>query len=180
MIDITEEQFHSIYNRLGNYELENVQYNNSNGVNSGLDSMTPYDGDISFSVPGCSLDSQYKYLCEDTTDNIQEHETRWKDTALVPEFTVFVLRIRWASTEYDPSVQAYPFFSIPEEHLVEFPGFVYHCHILPHEDNEMMRSIVLLYSKEYLLLNTPALPGKCGRNSWIESAQCHNAKHNCI
>lgn len=63
MIDVTEEQFHSIYTRMGNYELENVQYTNANGVNSGLDSMTPSDGAAAFSVPGCSLDSQYKYLC---------------------------------------------------------------------------------------------------------------------
>ena len=76
--------------------------------------MTPYGGDASFSVPSCSLNEQYKYLCEDTTENIQEHERRWKDTALVPEFTVFILRIRWASTDYDPAISAYPYFKIPE------------------------------------------------------------------
>lgn len=49
-------------------------------------------------------------------------------------------------TGYDESKQKYPFFNIPEDQLIEFPGFVYHCHILPHEDNEMMRPFMLTYS----------------------------------
>lgn len=32
---------------------------------------------------------------------------------------------------------------------MEFPGFVYHCHILPHEDNEMMRPVMLQASDTY-------------------------------
>jgi hypothetical protein len=74
---------------------------------------------------------------------------RWKETALVREYSVSVLRVRWASTTYDENVQAYPYFNIPEDHLMEFPGFVYHCHILPHEDNEMMRPYMLLPSDKY-------------------------------
>jgi hypothetical protein len=34
--------------------------------------------------------------------------------------------------------------------MIEFPGFVYHCHILPHEDNEMMRPIMLTPSDKYM------------------------------
>ena len=33
---------------------------------------------------------------------------------------------------------------------MEFPGFVYHCHILPHEDNEMMRPYMLQPSDVYV------------------------------
>jgi hypothetical protein len=29
-------------------------------------------------------------------------------------------------------MQTYPYFSVPESHLTEYPGYVYHCHILPH------------------------------------------------
>jgi hypothetical protein len=32
---------------------------------------------------------------------------------------------------------------------MEFPGFVYHCHILKHEDNEMMRPFMLQPSDVY-------------------------------
>jgi hypothetical protein len=53
-------------------------------------------------------------------------------------------------TEYDEKVQAYPYFNIPEDQLMEFPGFVYHCHLLPHEDNEMMRPIMLQSSDTYI------------------------------
>lgn len=53
-------------------------------------------------------------------------------------------------TEYDEKVQSYPYFKIPEDQLMEFPGFIYHCHILPHEDNEMMRSYLLQPSDTYL------------------------------
>ena len=52
------------------------------------------------------------------------------------------IRIRWARTDYvEGSNEA--FFSEKERNLIEFPGYVYHCHFLPHEDNEMMRPIML-------------------------------------
>lgn len=61
-----------------------------------------------------------------------------------------VLRVRWASTNYDPAIKPYPYFAVPEDQLMEFPGFVYHCHILPHEDNEMMRPFMLTPSDKYI------------------------------
>lgn len=45
------------------------------------------------------------------------------------------IRIRWASTDYDPAVRAYPFFNVDEDELIEFPGYVYHCHFIGHEDH---------------------------------------------
>lgn len=53
------------------------------------------------------------------------------------------LRIRWAKLDYDPAVKPYPYFNVPEDQLIEFPGYIYHCHFLFHEDNEMMRPFTL-------------------------------------
>lgn len=57
------------------------------------------------------------------------------------------VRIRWASTDYNEDVNPYPYFKVPEDQLIEFPGFVYHCHFLQHEDNELMRPIMMQPSK---------------------------------
>ncbi len=108
--------------------------------------MAPYNGDAAYSIEGCEWNTRYKYLCGNTTSSIPAYQRRWKDTFLIDAYTVAVMRVRWASTGYDESKQRYPFFSIPEDQLIEFPGFVYHCHILPHEDNEMMRPFMLTYS----------------------------------
>jgi predicted nucleic acid-binding Zn ribbon protein len=142
--------------------------------------MSLSSGDQAYSIGNCSLDLTHKYICEDTSDDIMEHERRWKDTTMVHSYQVFVLRVRWASTLYDPSVKSYPYFNIPEEHLVEFPGFVYHCHLIPHEDNEMMRSYSLQYSDFYKSTITPAEERKsCARTSWWDQMKCINDKLGC-
>ena len=74
------------------------------------------------------------------------------------------IRIRWARTDYvEGSNEA--FFSEKERNLIEFPGYVYHCHFLPHEDNEMMRPIMLQpsgreetanWDEEFIKLNEKA------------------------
>jgi FtsP/CotA-like multicopper oxidase with cupredoxin domain len=118
--------------------------------NSGLNTLTAYDGNTDYLVEGCQLNTVYKYICENTTQQIEAYRRRWKDTSLVPPFTVYVFRMRWASNTYDPKVRKYPYFNIPEDEIIEFPGYLYHCHILPHEDNEMMRPIMLSHSDRYL------------------------------
>lgn len=99
---------------------------------------------------------------------------------MVHSYSVFVLRVRWASTLYNPAVRPYPYFNIPEEHLVEFPGFVYHCHILPHEDNEMMRSFSLQYSDIYKSTIGPKDEKRgCVRNNWWDQMKCINDMLGC-
>ena len=98
----------------------------------------------------CSMNTIYKYICGNSTGSINGWYKRWKETALVREFTVMVLRVRWTSTNYDPAIKKYPYFAVPEDQLMEFPGFVYHCHILPHEDNEMMRPFMLTPSDKFI------------------------------
>jgi spore coat protein A, manganese oxidase len=57
----------------------------------------------------------------------------WKDTVIVYGRQITTIRVRFA--QQDGS--AYPFDATAG------PGYVWHCHILEHEDNEMMRPIIL-------------------------------------
>ena len=64
-------------------------------------------------------------------------ESGWKDTAFVPPGFVTRYVVRWAPTDQPvaapPALLAYPFDPSVG------PGYVWHCHIIDHEDNEMMR-----------------------------------------
>ena len=63
------------------------------------------------------------------------NEMAWKDTIQMNPGDVTIIRIRFAPTDgiiYDADT-LYPFDAN------EGPGYVWHCHILDHEDNEMMR-----------------------------------------
>ncbi|OGD45266.1 hypothetical protein A3K69_04565 [Candidatus Bathyarchaeota archaeon RBG_16_57_9] len=63
------------------------------------------------------------------------NEQGWKDTVQVNPGEITILRVRFSPTDgsadyvFDPSVG---------------PGYVWHCHILDHEDNEMMRPYTVL------------------------------------
>jgi FtsP/CotA-like multicopper oxidase with cupredoxin domain len=58
-----------------------------------------------------------------------ENEKGWKDTVRANNAEVTRVRIRFAAQDGSP----YPFDPTKE------PGYLWHCHILDHEDNEMMR-----------------------------------------
>jgi FtsP/CotA-like multicopper oxidase with cupredoxin domain len=65
-------------------------------------------------------------------------EAGWKDTAQAPPGTVTRLLVRWTPTDV-------PLDASGEERAFAFDpaanggGYVWHCHIIDHEDNEMMR-----------------------------------------
>lgn len=65
------------------------------------------------------------------------NEKGWKDTIRANPGEVTTIRVRFAP-------QDAPIFTFPGLNLYPFnpskgPGYVWHCHILEHEDNEMMR-----------------------------------------
>ncbi len=66
------------------------------------------------------------------------NEAGWKDTFQVPPGMVSRFVVRWApnelATNLDPAQYKYPFDPNAGGH-----GYVWHCHIIDHEDNEMMR-----------------------------------------
>lgn len=65
-------------------------------------------------------------------------ENGWKDTVMVPPGMVTRFIVRWALQDVDP-------LTPPEQASLPFDpraldgGYVWHCHIVDHEDNEMMR-----------------------------------------
>jgi FtsP/CotA-like multicopper oxidase with cupredoxin domain len=68
-------------------------------------------------------------------------EKAWKDTIQAPTGFVTVIKVRFAPQDSPttgpksptPGVNKYPF------NPTTGPGYVWHCHIVDHEDNEMMR-----------------------------------------
>lgn len=63
-------------------------------------------------------------------------ESGWKDTVKVYPGQVTRMVVRWAPTDRvnsSPGINLYPFDP------TQGPGYVWHCHIIDHEDNEMMR-----------------------------------------
>jgi len=70
------------------------------------------------------------------------------------------IRIRFASPDYPANDvvckgtvckedDSLDYYKISEIALTEYPGFVYHCHILFHEDSEMMRPFMLEFSERW-------------------------------
>jgi len=78
----------------------------------------------------------------------EPHEIGWKDTAVMYPGEVTRLAVRFAPTdipadEDNMAILGYP-FDPDDGH-----GYVWHCHILDHEDNEMMRPTEVLTNEEF-------------------------------
>jgi FtsP/CotA-like multicopper oxidase with cupredoxin domain len=69
-------------------------------------------------------------------------EAGWKDTVTMSPGQVTRIAVRWAPTDLaantSPSVASFPFDPNGGH------GYVWHCHIIDHEDNEMMRPDVVV------------------------------------
>lgn len=66
------------------------------------------------------------------------YERGWKDTVRTPPFQVTRVEVKWPTKEelgFDPD----EIFKTPEGGLER--GYVWHCHVLDHEDNEMMHRL---------------------------------------
>ena len=65
------------------------------------------------------------------------YEAGWKDTVIMPPNQVTRIAVRWAPTTFPtttrPADLHFPFDPSNER------GYVWHCHIVDHEDNDMMR-----------------------------------------
>ena len=72
----------------------------------------------------------------------EPNEAGWKDTFIMYPREVTTIIVRWAPTSM-------PITTPPNQLLFNFdpsvgPGYVWHCHIIDHEDNEMMRPYQVL------------------------------------
>ena len=78
----------------------------------------------------------------------EARETGWKDTFFVPPGMVTRFIVRWAPTELPVTAAAadrhYPF----DPNGATMHGYVWHCHIIDHEDQEMMRPDVVVLNPD--------------------------------
>ncbi|HSR97398.1 MAG TPA: multicopper oxidase [Kofleriaceae bacterium] len=72
-----------------------------------------------------------------------ESEAGWKDTIKVLPFEVTRIAVRWAPTTTAVNNVQAGTNRFPFDPTSGGPGYVWHCHILDHEDNEMMRSYLV-------------------------------------
>jgi len=99
------------------------------------------NGDPPFDHPTIKLPVE-PYLMGSPTGPDPE-ESGWKDTIRTPAGMVTRIRIRWAPQERPsgaggPGINLFPFD--PTYGI----GYVWHCHLLEHEDNEMMRQMTVV------------------------------------
>jgi spore coat protein A len=83
-------------------------------------------------------------------------ESGWKDTFVVPPGTVTRVQLRFApqyakNADLVPGKNPFPFDPTAG------PGYVWHCHILDHEDNDMMRPMKMVATP---LAKGPSPPSK--------------------
>ena len=128
--------------------------------------------------------SQYRYICSyPNADNIPKWYQGWKEVGIIPSGQIIVFRIRWTSTDYPFNGAAdSPYFRLPEDELIEYPGYVYHCHFLNHEDSGLMRSFQMLPSDQfdanYGVSGTDL--GDCMKRCGFQNSDGWNARYQCI
>jgi FtsP/CotA-like multicopper oxidase with cupredoxin domain len=76
-------------------------------------------------------------------------ETGWKDTVQAPTGFVTRILVRWApqatpSGGVQPGQNQFPFDPTAFPDRVAGPGYVWHCHLVGHEDHDMMRELVVV------------------------------------
>jgi len=75
------------------------------------------------------------------------YETGWKDTIQAPPATITRIMVRWApqeSTTATPGVNQYSIDPTSFPDNVKGPGYLWHCHIVGHEDHDMMRPLAVV------------------------------------
>src|SRR5215472_14716432 len=107
-------------------------------------------------------------------------EDGWKDVVLAPPFTVTRVLVRLAlqntnDANLKPGQNVFPFDPTGG------PGYVWHCHILDHEDNDMMRPMVITF-KDLPSLNsatrTPASENSTVAEKPVTPASTSQPSHN--
>jgi spore coat protein A, manganese oxidase len=73
----------------------------------------------------------------------QPRDQGWKDTAKMFPCGVTRLAVRWAPQDMPAGSTHAGTDYFPFDPTTGGPGYVWHCHILDHEDNEMMRPILM-------------------------------------
>ncbi len=117
---------HPIHLHLVQFQLVQRQLLNAPG--SYVDEWLSINGQPPFSHATKNVQSLSSFMFTNVTQP-QPQEQCWKDTITVNSGEVVTIRVRFA--QQDGS--GFPFDATAG------PGYVWHCHLLEHEDNEMMR-----------------------------------------
>jgi spore coat protein A len=94
---------------------------------------TALNGDPPLSHSTVNVKSLSPYLIG-SANPAAPSEKGWKDTVVVNSGEVVTIRVRWAEQNGNP-------FTFD---ATAGPGYVWHCHLLEHEDNEMMRPFIVV------------------------------------
>jgi spore coat protein A, manganese oxidase len=78
------------------------------------------------------------YLVPNSTTPPAPNEAGWKDVIIMMPGQVTRIIVRWAP-QYVPIAAVSPGVNLFPFDPTIGPGYVWHCHIIDHEDNEMMR-----------------------------------------
>lgn len=96
-----------------------------------------------------------------------------------------IFRVRWTKNDYNATASPKDtYFNIPLDQLRQYPGFVYHCHIIHHEDFEMMRGFMMTLPKSLSVHQTLDQSTPCNYNAttrqyainWADKAKCINKR----
>jgi len=125
---------HPIHLHLVQFQLINRQKFNVNKYLTDWMAANPnthpdYPDPLPFDHPTVNVPSLAPYL-KGKPAPPAPNEMGWKDTIQTNPGEVTIFRVRFAPIDGSPT---YPF------NPTTGPGYVWHCHILDHEDNEMMR-----------------------------------------
>jgi len=120
---------HNIHLHLVQFQLVSRQ---SYNVTSYWDDWIALNGEPPLNRTTINVDSLEPYLIgQPTLPDLSEQS--WKDTIIVFSQQITVIRIRFAQQDG----KDFPF------DVTTGPGYVWHCHILEHEDNAMMRPYII-------------------------------------
>ena len=123
---------HPIHLHLAQFQIVSRQTFN---IGTYLNEWTRLNGEPPFNHTTVNVESIAPFLTG-TKSEVSASEQGWKDTVIVNTGEVVTIRARWTQQNGDP----YPFDATAG------PGYVWHCHMLEHEDNEMMRPYIVVSS----------------------------------
>ncbi|CAI5458318.1 unnamed protein product [Closterium sp. Yama58-4] len=85
------------------------------------------------SLPSCFTGEGSSVSVSGRAGSVAAYERGWKDTTVLMRDEVLTLWTGWFAQDGSP----FPF------NPTRGPGYVWHCHILEHEDNDMMRPLIV-------------------------------------
>jgi len=114
-----------------------------NATNPGgyLERWRAVNGNPPFDHPTLKLDPAPFFTGPPTGPTPEENG--WKDTIFTPAGFVTRLRVRWAIQLPTPTTVPVGTNTFPVDPVFGI-GFIWHCHLLEHEDNEMMRPLTVI------------------------------------